>query len=100
MDKETIISEIMDYMNKSCPDKTPFKKLYIGIASNARDRLFNDHEVDEKRDVWIYRTASSDKVAREIEKYFIDKGFDGGPGGGDENTKQVYCFLQNDHTKR
>ncbi len=98
--KDTIISEIMDHMNKYCPNGTPFKSLYIGIASDAKDRLFNGHAVNKETDVWIYRTASSDSVAREIEKYFIDKGFDGGPGGGDKNTNQVYCFLQNSHTKR
>ena len=90
----------MDHMNKYCPNGTPFKKLYIGIASDAEDRLFNDHSVNRETDIWIYRTASSDSVAREIEKHFIDLGFDGGPGGGDDDTKMVYCFLQNSHTKR
>lgn len=98
--KDVIIKEIMDHMNNSCPNNTPFKKLYIGIAADARDRLFKDHAVDREKDIWIYRTASSDDVAREIEKFFLDKGFDGGPGGGDKNSKMVYCFLQNAHTKR
>ena len=98
--KEVIIQEIMDHMNNSCPKGTPYKKLYIGIAADATDRLFKDHSVDREKDIWIYRTASSDSVAREIEKHFINLGFDGGPGGGDDDTKMVYCFLQNSHTKR
>lgn len=39
--KETIIAAIMDYMNKHCPNGTPYSKLYIGIAKDAKDRLFN-----------------------------------------------------------
>lgn len=98
--KETIISEIMDHMNNCCPDGTSYKKLYIGIAADATERLFKGHSVDREKDIWIYRTASSDDVAREIEKHFIDLGFDGGPGGGDEDSKQIYCFMQNSHTRR
>lgn len=98
--KETIIEEIMNYLNRACPRNTPYKKVYVGIAKDARDRLFNGHSVSENEDVWIYQTASSDKVAREIEKHFLDLGFDGGAGGGDDESKMVYCFLQNDHTKR
>ena len=98
--KETIIAAIMDYMNKNCPNGTPYKKLYIGIAKDARDRLFNGHGVVEDIDPWIFDTASSADVAREIEKHFIDLGFDGGPGGGGDDSKMVYCFLQNSHTRR
>lgn len=98
--KETIIAAIMDYMNKYCPDGTPYKKLYIGIAKNASDRLFNGHGVNKENDPWIYYTASSADVAREIERYFLDLGFDGGSGGGDDSSKMVYCFLQNSHTRR
>lgn len=98
--KETIIASIMDYMNKHCPNGTPYKKLYIGIAKDAEDRLFNGHGVDKDKGPWIYDTASTAAVAREIEKHFLDKGFDGGPGGGDDETKMVYCFLQGPHTRR
>lgn len=98
--KETIIAAIMDYMNKHCPNGTPYSKLYIGIAKDAKDRLFNGHGVDKDKDPWIYDTASSAAVAREIEKHFLDKGFDGGPGGGDDETKMVYCFLQGPHARR
>lgn len=98
--KETIIAAIMDYMNKHCPNGTPYSKLYIGIAKDAKDRLFNGHGVDKDKDPWIYDTASSAAIAREIEKHFLDKGFDGGPGGGDDDTKMVYCFLQSSHTRR
>lgn len=98
--KEAIIAEIMDYLRSSCPDGTPYRDLYIGIAKDARDRLFNGHGVEEENDIWIYDTATSDSVAREIEKYFIDLGFDGGPGGGDKDSNMVYCFLKNNHTRR
>ena len=41
---------------------------------------------------WIWRPASSDSVAREIEKHFLDKGAQGGAGGGDEDTTSVYAY--------
>ena len=98
--KESVIKDIYEHMISCCPNGTPYKKMYIGITADATDRLFKEHSVDREKDVWIFRTASSDVVAREIEQHFIDLGFDGGTGGGDEKSKMVYCFLQNNHTRR
>lgn len=100
MTKLEIISAITNYVNKSWPAGATAKDFYIGIATDAQDRLFNDHKVDEKTDIWIWCPANSDQIARDIEKHFLDLGMDGGPGGGDENTTQVYCFYQNEHTIR
>ena len=65
------------------------------IKSNAT-RIWNNHRPDRKIirlddcgggkspfDLFgIYCSASSDIVAREIEQHFLDKGMDGGSGGG------------------
>ena len=40
-----------------------------------------------------------EQIARDVEKYFLDLGLDGGTGGG-KNINYVYCFLQNSHTRR
>ena len=62
----------------------------MGIAASPRDRLFNDHNVREKGDAWIFREATSSAVAREVESYFIDvKGTRGGAGGGDASSRSV-----------
>ena len=72
---------------------------YVGIAARPRDRLFNDHSVDEENDAWIFRTAVSSSVAREIEQHFLNKGARGGTGGGGFDSKAVYAYRINSHTR-
>lgn len=86
--KQEIIKDINTYMANS----KYYSDWYIGIAKNARERLFNDHNVQEKSDLWIYRRANNDTIAREIEKYFLAKGCKGGDGGGDNATVYVYAY--------
>jgi hypothetical protein len=62
------------------------------FASNARDRLFRDHNVIEDSDLWIYREAISASVAREVEKAYLAVGCDGGSAGGDASTVYVYAY--------
>ena len=72
---------------------------YVGISKDAKDRLFNDHSVREKKDNWIYRSASSSQTAREVEDYFVNTlGTDGGTGGGDETSDMVYAYKKAKHT--
>jgi len=42
--------------------------------------------------VWYEWKADSEDIARNVEKYFIDKGMQGGGGGGD-HPNYVYIFL-------
>ena len=72
---------------------------YVGIASDARDRLFNDHRVKEKGDSWVFRQTSFSGVAREIQDYFVDTlGTDGGAGKGVVFTDMVYAYKKASHT--
>ncbi len=71
---------------------TPYGDCYVGITSDVKSRLFGDHHVSEQDGHWIYRTASSNGVAREIEQYFLDAGMDGGEGGGDSSSTIVYAY--------
>ena len=87
--KKQIISDIEDFMTKWGGDIDDW---YVGIAAQPRERLFDDHAVDEHNDPWIFRTASSDGVARDIERHFLDKGATGGEGGGSADTKAVYAY--------
>ena len=84
-----IIQEIEDYVNK-CGGS--FSSWYIGIAEDPRDRLFNEHNVNERNGNWIFKPTSSSATARNIERYFLDLGMDGGSGGGDYLSKTVYCY--------
>ncbi len=91
-----IIEAIDAHLAKS--SKQYYNDFYIGIATDARDRLFSNHGVEEKNDWWIYRTADNDQIARDVERYYLDQGMQGGQGGGDENTKMVYCYEVSEHT--
>ena len=66
-------------------------KAYLRYA-DPKDRLFDDHNVDRENGRWIRRDCGTDTVARQVEASFHKKGCDGGPGGGDSNTKYVYAY--------
>lgn len=68
-----------------------YSQWYAGIATDPRDRLFNDHNVDEKSGAWIYRDCGSENTARQIEKYFLNLSCEGGAGGG-ISPKFVYAY--------
>ena len=94
--KQKIIDDIESHIQKRGGDNSDW---YVGISKDARDRLFNGHSVKEKKDVWIYRKASSSEVAREIEDYFVNTlNTDGGTGGGDETSDKVYAYKKARHT--
>lgn len=71
---------------------------YVGIAADARDRLFRDHRVSENADSWIFRNCGNSTVARAVEQYFLNQGADGGTGGGDYKTIFVYAYKKAYHT--
>jgi len=75
-----------------------YKNCYVGITSDVESRLFGDHNVSKENGHWIYRTASSNSVAREIEQHFLDAGMDGGPGGGDATSRIVYAYKKTSYT--
>ena len=75
------------------------KYWYVGVAEDAKERLFGGHNVNKNTDRWIYRTDKSSKEARQVEKFFIKLGTGGGPAGGDEEADKVYAYLKSDNTK-
>ena len=94
---DVIIRNIKQYMDKW---DWPYSSWYVGITKDAENRLFNDHKVDRDNGAWIYDTASSANVARDIEDYFLNQlGTDGKGGGGDEESKIVYAYKKTKNTK-
>ena len=94
--KESIKTDIKAHIQK-CGGS--YSDWYIGIASDPKQRLFNDHNVDEKNGAWIYQEAESSSAAREVEEYFVNTlGTDGGSGGGDYSTKHVYAYKKTSST--
>ncbi|MCK4788816.1 MAG: hypothetical protein KAV87_34055 [Desulfobacteraceae bacterium] len=94
--KQEIIDDIKSHMQKRGGE---YSDWYVGISKDAKDRLFNGHSVKEKEDMWIYTTASSSQVAREVEDYFVNTlNTDGDTGGGDNTSDMVYAYKKAAHT--
>jgi hypothetical protein len=90
-----IIQEMTGYMQQV---GGAYASWYVGIAEDARSRMFSEHGVDQRTDRWIWRPAESAAAARRIEQYFLNLHAKGGPGGGTDATTQVYAYLKNAHT--
>ncbi|KAF3978804.1 MAG: hypothetical protein HFP77_00015 [Methylococcales symbiont of Iophon sp. n. MRB-2018] len=95
--KQEIITVIDTHMQKFNYKNSDW---YVGIASDPRDRLFNEHNVNENNGTWVYEQASSDSVAREIEKMYINTGHDGGDGGGNYKSVYIYAYVKHAGTIR
>ena len=88
---DEIVNKIDEHLRKS--GKRYYSEFYIGVSQNAVKRLFEEHHVDKENSWWIYTTAISSEVARQVEKHFLDLGMRGGTGGGDYKSKMVYCYV-------
>ncbi|MCT4587257.1 MAG: hypothetical protein N4A71_05500 [Carboxylicivirga sp.] len=97
MEATNIVNKILSHINKDTGKY--YSDYYAGIAEDAEDRLFSDHNVDKTNGYWIYWPASNDDIAREAEKMLLAKGMKGGLGGGSQATKFVYCYRITSNTK-
>ena len=95
--RQEVITFLNDKLTKS--PNTTNGQWYVGIASDVKDRLFSDHNVSETEDIWAYKEADTDEIARSVEQHFLNTELDGGPGGGDEGTRIVYVYLKSSRTK-
>ena len=96
MTKKQIINDITNYLTQ-CGIKT-WNEVYVGIAEDPRDRLFNGHRVNKESGIYIACEAFSSQDAREVEKTLLAQGADGGPGGGDDDTTCVYAYKKTPYT--
>jgi hypothetical protein len=86
------ISEHVSYVGGTYPG------WYVGVTADPKDRLFSQHNVQQKEDAWIFHQALSSDAARRVEQHFLDRGMDGGPGGGDGSSSYVYCYKKSSNT--
>lgn len=84
-----IIEDINEHLGKS--PKEYYSDFYIGITNDVKRRMFGEHRVIDDS-WWIFRTAENASVARAVEKHFLDLGMCGDTGGGDEDSRIVYCY--------
>lgn len=89
MSTQQIIREIYDYIRQR---GSAYPNWYVGIASDPRQRLFVDHNVDEHNGAWISRNCQTHTAARQVEEYFLNLGCRGGTGGGDHTTRYAYAY--------
>jgi hypothetical protein len=84
-----VVSEILDYVRKN---GGAYSQWYAGIAATPKKRLFDDHRVLENG-IWIHSAdCGGSEAAREVEKYLLSIGFDGGDGGGSYDTRFIYAY--------
>ncbi len=93
---DQIVDEFLVYMHQHGGQ---WRDWYVGVASDPKDRLFNNHNVVEQGGVWIHSgNTGTETVARADERHFLDQGCDGGPGGGSYLTKFVYAYKKTAYT--
>lgn len=97
MTKAKIIQDIDKHIGTLT--RSQYRNYYIGITNDIERRLFTEHCVNKERDCWIHCPANSDSVAREVEQYYLGKGMDGGPGGGNNTATHVYCYRKTSTTQ-
>lgn len=85
MKESEIIQEIENRVASS--QKKDYSIWTIGITEDPEQRK----EQHGNPKYWMNWKADSETIARDVEKYFIDKGMKGGTGGGDRPTF-VYIF--------
>lgn len=96
MKAKKIVSEILAHIGTDV--RTTW---YAGIATDPEDCLFVRHKVNKaNRRNWVWHRAKSNKAARKAERRLLSAGLDGGPGGGDENTKSVYAYKKSSTTSQ
>lgn len=89
-----LLSDIINYIGYDNK-----QNLYVGIATNPRDRLFVDYCVDERNGQWIYQNAVTETDARDTEKYLLEAyPFRGDVGGGFYPT-YVYAYKITTYTR-
>ena len=96
MSYDKIVAEFDEYIEKR---GGKYSDYYVGITDDAERRLFDEHKVDRDHGSWVYAPAISDDVARKVEKHYLDLGCEGGSGGGDEDSRIVYCYKMTSTTE-
>lgn len=71
---------------------------YVGITGNVERRLFAEHGVGLEED-WAGLKMPDAVAARNVEKYYLERGCDGGPGGGDDESLFVYLYRKTSRTR-
>jgi hypothetical protein len=87
--KNIIILEILEFIYREGGGP---KTWYIGVTNDPRQRLFDEHQVHYQNDAWIYRTATSEGEALQVQSYFLEYGLAEGEEGWRPGACAVYAY--------
>ena len=96
--KTDLIAEFENYIKKNGGYSKDYG-WYVAVTSDPEARLFRQHGVNKSDGAWIYADASSDREARQIERYLLSRGAKGGLGGGDTSANYIYAYRINWYTE-
>lgn len=95
--RKPIVREIQRYIDGV---EGLYEDWFVGIAADAKDALFVRHRVLEEGDLWIYRTASTSRVAHSVRDFFTaELGTDGSKEARDGDPRMVYAYRKSEHTE-
>ena len=77
--------------DKSLALAKKYRYWYIGVTADPVERKKSHKDNGANVAHWEYWRASSETIARSVEKYFLKLGMKGGAGGG-QNPTYVYIF--------
>jgi hypothetical protein len=93
---EIIVMEILEFIQR---EGGHARTWYVGITSEPKRRLFDEHQVHYQDDVWIYRAAASEDDAHSVEEHFLAYGLDGGRGSRRLDSRTVYAYRKSVRTE-
>ena len=90
--------EIYAYIKEFGAD---FHDWYIGVADDPKAAMLQQHGVDEKEDIWLYKQAVSFRACQTIQSYFTEKlQVQGAPlPAGDTAADCIYLYKKSARTK-
>jgi hypothetical protein len=98
LENHIIIQEIEQYITNfggHYPD------WYVGISSNPKNRLFQDHHVHVEDDLWIHKLANSLDDVKKIKDHFHNiRHADGPREGGNNTTLYIYAYKKTKNTRQ
>jgi hypothetical protein len=93
--KPQLIKDFAAYVSSCGGDNSDW---YVGISRNPQRLFTTGHHFAEKGGLAIWREAESAAIARQLETYFLDVGFDGGRGDADPEAEWVYAYKKTPKT--
>lgn len=89
---DAILRETIDGKNFVVQD------FFVGLTDDPNNRLFNEHKVDKKKDLYVYFKASSTEEAQNAFDELFQLDMNGEPPSNYKAGKYVYCYHINGNT--